>query len=112
MNREEEAQRKENISQPTTSSRKVDPKPSTPFHLTPPFPSRFTKSKGGARKGDTRDFLQSRDQHTSTRFHQAGACYAKFLKELCTSKCKLKGNEKVSVGENISAFLQRKLPIH
>ena len=36
--------------------------------------------------------------------------YAKFLKELCTSKRKLKGNEKISVGENVSAILQRKLP--
>ena len=36
--------------------------------------------------------------------------YAKFLKELCTSKKKLKGNEKVSVGGNVSAVLQKKLP--
>ncbi|XP_031272549.1 uncharacterized protein LOC116131037 [Pistacia vera] len=38
------------------------------------------------------------------------SCYAKFLKELCTSKRKLKGNEVVSVGENVSIVLQRKLP--
>ena len=36
--------------------------------------------------------------------------YAKFLKELCTSKRKLKGNEKVSMGENVSALFQKKLP--
>ncbi|KAK5820001.1 hypothetical protein PVK06_025042 [Gossypium arboreum] len=36
--------------------------------------------------------------------------YAKFLKELCTNKRKLTGNEKVSVGENVSAMLQRKMP--
>ena len=36
--------------------------------------------------------------------------YAKFLKEFCTSKRKLKGNEKVSIGENVSALLQKKLP--
>lgn len=37
--------------------------------------------------------------------------YAKFLKELCTAKHKLKGNEKViSVGENMSAIFQKKLP--
>ncbi|KAK8344896.1 hypothetical protein V6Z12_A07G111500 [Gossypium hirsutum] len=36
--------------------------------------------------------------------------YAKFLKELCTSKRKLLGNEKVSVGENVFAVLQRKIP--
>ncbi|KAJ0458186.1 putative aspartic peptidase domain superfamily [Helianthus annuus] len=36
--------------------------------------------------------------------------YAKFLKELCTSKKKLKGNETVKVSENISAVLQKRLP--
>ncbi|KAG8478126.1 hypothetical protein CXB51_027842 [Gossypium anomalum] len=36
--------------------------------------------------------------------------YAKFLKELYTDKRKLTGNEKVSVGENVSAVLQRKMP--
>ncbi|XP_062154361.1 uncharacterized protein LOC133862545 [Alnus glutinosa] len=37
--------------------------------------------------------------------------YAKFLKELCTHKReqKLKGCKKVSVGENVSAVIQRKL---
>ncbi|XP_065634275.1 uncharacterized protein LOC136069533 [Quercus suber] len=38
--------------------------------------------------------------------------YAKFLKELCTikRKQKLKGCEKVRVGENVSAVIHRKLP--
>ncbi|KAL7615136.1 hypothetical protein Lser_V15G05445 [Lactuca serriola] len=35
---------------------------------------------------------------------------AKFLKELCTSKRKLKGNEKIQINEHSSAVLQRKLP--
>lgn len=38
------------------------------------------------------------------------ARYAKFLKELCTNKRKLKGDEKISLGENVSAVLQKKLP--
>nr|XP_023897733.1 uncharacterized protein LOC112009631 [Quercus suber] len=40
------------------------------------------------------------------------ARYAKFLKELCTikRKRKLKGCEKVRVGENVSVIIQRKLP--
>ena len=37
--------------------------------------------------------------------------YAKFLKKLCTTKRKLVGNEKVSVGQNVSAVFQRKLPL-
>ncbi|XP_016667439.1 uncharacterized protein [Gossypium hirsutum] len=36
--------------------------------------------------------------------------HAKFLKELCTNKRKLIGNENVSVGENVSAVLQQKMP--
>ncbi|XP_023765553.1 uncharacterized protein LOC111914041 [Lactuca sativa] len=36
--------------------------------------------------------------------------YAKFLKELFTSKKKLKGNQTVIVGENVSAVLQKWLP--
>ena len=32
--------------------------------------------------------------------------YAKLLKELCTNKRKLKDNEVVSVGENVSTVLQ------
>ena len=36
--------------------------------------------------------------------------YAKFLKELCTNKRRLKGDEKVSVGENVSAVLKKNLP--
>ena len=36
--------------------------------------------------------------------------YANLLKELCTNKKKLNDIEKISVGENISAVLQKKLP--
>ncbi|KAJ9173939.1 hypothetical protein P3X46_017022 [Hevea brasiliensis] len=35
--------------------------------------------------------------------------YAKFLKELCTTKRKLRNNENISVGENVSALIQQKL---
>ncbi|XP_071933967.1 uncharacterized protein [Coffea arabica] len=35
--------------------------------------------------------------------------YAKFLKDLCTHKRKLRGDERVAVGENVSAIFQRKL---
>ncbi|XP_071902741.1 uncharacterized protein [Coffea arabica] len=36
--------------------------------------------------------------------------YAKFLKDLCTHKRKLRGDERVAMGESVSAILQRKLP--
>ena len=32
--------------------------------------------------------------------------YVKFLKDLCTHKRRLKGNEKVSMGRNVSAIIQ------
>ena len=35
--------------------------------------------------------------------------YAKFLKDLCTNKMKLKGNEIMYVGENCSTILQKKV---
>ncbi|KAM2510329.1 hypothetical protein PS1_034826 [Malus domestica] len=36
--------------------------------------------------------------------------YAKFLKELCTTRKRISNKEVVRVGENVSAVLQRKLP--
>jgi len=36
--------------------------------------------------------------------------YAKFFKDLCTHKRKLKGNEVITLSENVSAVLQHKLP--
>ena len=37
--------------------------------------------------------------------------YAKFLKELCANKRKLKGNKVMHVGKNCSTLLQKKLPL-
>lgn len=37
-------------------------------------------------------------------------CYAEFLKELCTKKKRLHGDEKIIAGEAVSAVLQCKLP--
>jgi len=36
--------------------------------------------------------------------------YAKFLKELCTHKRKLKGSERISMGRNISALIGKSIP--
>ncbi|XP_071933965.1 uncharacterized protein [Coffea arabica] len=36
--------------------------------------------------------------------------YAKFLRDLCVNRKRLRGDERVIVGENMSAILQRKLP--
>ncbi|XP_024959014.1 uncharacterized protein LOC112499987 [Cynara cardunculus var. scolymus] len=37
--------------------------------------------------------------------------YAKFLKELCTNKRKLKGNKTINMSENVSSMFQMKLPL-
>ena len=36
--------------------------------------------------------------------------YAKFLKDLCTHRRRLKGNEKVSMGRNVFAIIQPSIP--
>ena len=76
-----------------------------------PFPSRFAKSK---KEEHDKEVLETfRKVQVNIPLVEAIKQiprYAKFLKELCTKKRKLKGNEKVSVGENVSAVLQRKLP--
>jgi len=36
--------------------------------------------------------------------------YAKFLKELCTHKRRLKGNEKINIRRNVSALIGKFVP--
>ena len=64
----------------------------------------------GARERVTRDLSEGQNKYPSPQCNKQVLRYAKFLKELCTSKRKLKGNEIFSVGENASAIIQRKLP--
>ncbi|KAL0284271.1 UNVERIFIED_CONTAM: hypothetical protein Sangu_2835500 [Sesamum angustifolium] len=77
----------------------------------PPFPERFTKSK---KEEDEKEILETLSNvEVNISFLDAVKQvprYAKFLKELCTYKSKLRGNERVSMVENVSAILQRKLP--
>ncbi|KAL0370480.1 UNVERIFIED_CONTAM: Retrovirus-related Pol polyprotein from transposon.6 [Sesamum angustifolium] len=77
----------------------------------PPFPERFAKSK---KDEETKEILETfRKVEVNIPLLDAIKQiprYARFLKELCTSKGKLKGNEQASMGENVSAILQRKLP--
>ncbi|KAK4399223.1 hypothetical protein Sango_1397800 [Sesamum angolense] len=77
----------------------------------PPFPERFAKSK---KDEEAKEILETfRKVEVNIPLLDAIKQiprYARFLKELCTSKGKLKGNERVSMGENVSAILQRKLP--
>ena len=82
-----------------------------PIVLTLPFPSQFSKSK----KEESEKEILETFRKVQVNIPLLDAIkqvprYAKFLKELCTNKRKLRGDEKVRVGENVSVVLQRKLP--
>nr|GEW41335.1 hypothetical protein [Tanacetum cinerariifolium] len=86
-------QNKEIVKESSTSQTDQQQETTNPqdeIKIPPPFPSRFTKSR---RQEQEKEILET------------------FRKELCTSKRKLKGNEKVMLGENVSAMIQKKLPI-
>ncbi|XP_024981754.1 uncharacterized protein LOC112518337 [Cynara cardunculus var. scolymus] len=77
----------------------------------PPFPSRFEKTK---RENEEKEILDTfRKVQVNIPLLDAikqVPRYAKFFKELCTNKKKLKGNEKISMSQNVSAVLQKQLP--
>ncbi|XP_062100974.1 uncharacterized protein LOC133806892 [Humulus lupulus] len=88
------------------------PKPAIPTYVTTPlFPSRLRKTKNDEAKQEILETFHKVEVNIPLldAIKQVPR-YAKFLKELCTNKRKLKDNEKVSVGENVSAVLQKKLP--
>ncbi|KAL5555792.1 hypothetical protein UlMin_038028 [Ulmus minor] len=95
-----------------TPPRKVNSNSSIPINVSSlPFPSRFTTTK---KEEHEKEILETfRKVQVNIPLLDAikqVPRYAKFLKELCTNKRKLKGNEIVNFGENVSAVLQRKIP--
>ncbi|KAL0445699.1 UNVERIFIED_CONTAM: hypothetical protein Slati_1697800 [Sesamum latifolium] len=76
-----------------------------------PFPKRFAKAKKEEEEKETFETFRKVEVNISLidAIKQIPR-YAKFLKELCTNKGKLKGNVRVSMGKNVSAILQQKLP--
>ncbi|XP_040943782.1 uncharacterized protein [Gossypium hirsutum] len=88
----------------------VRPKPPLP-KIQPPFPERFNQCRRG--KEDKEILETFRNVEINIPLLDAIKKiprYAKFLKDLCTNKRKLTGNERVNVGKNVSAVLQRKMP--
>ena len=75
-----------------------------------PFPNRMKKSKKEEQEKEMLEVFKKVEINISLidAIKQI-LRYAKFLKELCTSKKKLQGNEILSVGENVSAIIQCKL---
>ncbi|XP_075524490.1 uncharacterized protein LOC142556877 [Primulina tabacum] len=79
--------------------------------IVPPFPARLEKSK----KLDYEKEVLEIFRKVEVNIPLIDAIkhiprYAKFLKELCTNKKKLSGDEKVSVGENVFAVIKKSLP--
>ncbi|GAU52014.1 hypothetical protein TSUD_418260, partial [Trifolium subterraneum] len=79
-----------------------------------PFPNRKTQSKRAAEAELDKEIMET-FQKVEVNIPLLEAIkqipkYAKFLKELCTHKRRLKGNEKVSMGRNVSAIIQPNLP--
>ena len=88
--------------------KKIFKDPIPPVVLAIPFPSHFTKTK----KEENEKEIFNTFQKVKVNIPLLDAIkqalrYAKFLKELCTNKRKLMGDEKVSVGEKVSAILER-----
>ncbi|CAN6583798.1 unnamed protein product [Malus baccata var. baccata] len=85
--------------------------PSSSIPLNVPFPSRLRQSK---KEETEKDILETfRKVQVNIPFLDAikqVPRYAKFLKELCTTRRRISNKEVVQVSENVSAFLQRNLP--
>ncbi|XP_051148712.1 uncharacterized protein LOC127263641 [Andrographis paniculata] len=75
------------------------------------FPSRLAKPIKPKRDNEILEFFRKVELNIPLldAIHQIPK-YAKFLKELCTNKRKLKGDECIIASENVSALLQRKIP--
>ncbi|KAK9682623.1 hypothetical protein RND81_10G086100 [Saponaria officinalis] len=114
---ENEKQKNLDIEQPKEKWSKSDDKVKSnsdlnvhTFRDAPSFPSRFAKAKKEALENEILETFRKVEVNIPLldAIKQVPK-YAKFLKELCTNKRKFK-NERASVGENLSAILQRKIP--
>ncbi|CAN6725387.1 unnamed protein product [Malus baccata var. baccata] len=76
-----------------------------------PFPRRFAQSKKEESEKDILDtFRKVQVNIPLLDAIKQVPKYAKFLKELCTTRKRISNKEVVKVSENVSAVLQRKLP--
>ncbi|XP_071904284.1 uncharacterized protein [Coffea arabica] len=77
----------------------------------PPFPSRLEKSKKQDKEKEILEVFRKVEINIPLldAIKQAPK-YAKFLRDLCVNRRRLRRDERVIVGENVPAVLQRKLP--
>jgi len=95
------------------TTKEIGEKKREPYKPIPPFPSRFRTPTSKVTEANQEILETLKKVEINIPVLDAikqVPRYAKFLKELCTTKRKLVENEKVSVGENVSAVFQRKLP--
>ncbi|KAK9043150.1 hypothetical protein V6N11_071499 [Hibiscus sabdariffa] len=86
------------------------PTPS-PYETPPPFPSRLTKRDKQAEEKEILDVFKKVEINIPLlEVIRKVPRYARFLKDLCTLKRRLTGNEKVNLGEHVFVVFQRKLP--
>ncbi|KAM1962776.1 hypothetical protein ACFX16_023029 [Malus domestica] len=84
---------------------------SSSIPLNVPFPGRFRQSnKEEAEKDILETFRKVQVNIPLLDAIKQVPRYAKFLKELCTTRRRISNKEVVQVSENVSAVLQRKLP--
>ncbi|XP_071928236.1 uncharacterized protein [Coffea arabica] len=89
--------------------------PSNPIPTTktnpPPFPSRLEKPKKQDKEKEVLEIFRKVEINIPLldAIKQVPR-YAKFLRDLCANRKRLKGDERVIVRKNVSTILQRKLP--
>lgn len=89
--------------QPNVNTRHFVPKP--------PFPQRFMKKGQEEVNHDVFETFQKVQVNIPLlEAIKQVPRYVKFLKELCTSKRKLKGHEKITMNENVFAMFQHNFP--
>ncbi|XP_027122262.1 uncharacterized protein [Coffea arabica] len=77
----------------------------------PPFPSRLEKPRKQDKEKEVLEIFRKVEINIPLlEAIKQVPKYAKFLRDLCVNRRRLKGDERVIVGENVSAILQRKLP--
>nr|XP_027115842.1 uncharacterized protein LOC113733822 [Coffea arabica] len=77
----------------------------------PPFPCRLEKSKKQDKEKEILEVFRKVEINIPLldAIKQVPK-YTKFLRDLCVNRRRLRGDERVIVGENVSAVLQKKLP--
>ena len=96
-----------------TESKELGEKKRESYKPIPPFPSRFRSPTSKVNEANQEILETFRKVEINIPLLDAikqVPRYAKFLKELCTTKRKLVGNEKISVGENVCCFSKKTSP--